>query len=198
MKVAVLASGKGSNVENLLCYFKNNPNIQVVLIGANNNNSGAIEHAKNYNVTNFIFSKKELESTSLLLKTLEKHKVDILVLAGFLLKIPSTFINEFTGKIINVHPSLLPKYGGKGMYGDNVHRAVLSAREKLTGITFHYVNEKYDDGEIIAQFPVVISELESLSSLKEKINKLEKLKFPEIIISIYNESVKKENTRNNI
>ena len=194
MKVAVLASGKGSNVENLLSYFKNNSNIQVVLIGANNNNSGAIEHAKNFNVTNFTFSKKELESTSVLLKTLEKHKVDILVLAGFLLKIPSTFINEFSGKIINVHPSLLPKYGGKGMYGDNVHRAVLSAREKLTGITFHYVNEKYDDGEIIAQFPIVISELESLSSLKEKINKLEKLKFPEIIISIYNESVKKENT----
>ena len=198
MKVAVLASGRGSNVENLLSYFKNNSNIQVVLIGTNNNNSGAIEHAKNHNVTNFIFSKKELESTSVLLKTLEKHKVDILVLAGFLLKIPSTFINEFSGKIINVHPSLLPKYGGKGMYGDNVHRAVLSAREKLTGITFHYVNEKYDDGEIIAQFPIVISELESLPSLKEKINKLEKLKFPEIIISIYHESVKKENTRNNI
>ena len=194
MKVAILASGKGSNVENLLSYFKNHGNIQVVLIGSNKIDSGALEHAKNYNITNFIFSKKELESSSGILKTLKKHKVDVLVLAGFLLKIPSSLINQFTGKIINVHPSLLPKYGGKSMYGDNVHLAVLAASEKETGITFHYVNEKYDEGEIIAQFPIHISELESLSSLKEKINKLEKLKFPEIIISIYHESVEKENT----
>ena len=187
MNVAILASGKGSNVENILCYFKGNQNINIVLVGSNNPNSGALIHAEDHNVPKFTFSKKDLEKSNTLLKYIEKYQVKLLVLAGFLLKIPTHFIQSFTGQIINVHPSLLPKYGGKGMYGDNVHHKVLENKELITGISFHFVNEKYDDGKIIAQFPIALSKDETLLSLRKKVNKLEWEKFPIIIDSLLNE-----------
>ena len=184
MNVAILASGKGSNVENILSYFTNDNEVNIVLIGSNNNNSGALNHAKNYNVLTLLFSKKELESSDILLKSIIDNNVDLLVLAGFLLKIPTNFIQSFHGKIINIHPSLLPKYGGKGMYGDNVHLEVLKNKEKQSGVTFHYVNENYDEGKIIAQFPITLQKGETLSSLKQKINQLEWANYPKIIDSL--------------
>lgn len=187
MNVALLASGKGSNVENILCYFKERQGVNIVLVGSNNPNSGALIHAEDHNVPKFTFSKKELENSNILLEHLEKCQVKLLVLAGFLLKIPTHFIQSFTGQIINVHPSLLPKYGGKGMYGDNIHHKVLENKELKSGITFHFVNEKYDDGKIIAQFPIDLSQDETLLSLKKKVNKLEWEKFPFIIDSLSNE-----------
>jgi phosphoribosylglycinamide formyltransferase-1 len=111
----------------------------------------------------------------------------LVVLAGFLLKIPRKFIEEFNGKIINVHPSLLPKYGGKGMYGDNIHKLVLSNKENKTGITFHYVNENYDEGKIIAQYEIELDVNETLNSLKKKISREELLNYPKIISSFLNE-----------
>ena len=184
MNVALLASGKGSNVDNLLRYFSENNKVNIVLVGSNNNDSGALKYAINHKVSTFIFSKKELESSDILLKSLIDNNVDVLVLAGFLLKIPTNFIQSFHGKIINIHPSLLPKYGGKGMYGDNVHLEVLKNKEKQSGVTFHYVNENYDEGKIIAQFPITLQKGETLSSLKQKINQLEWANYPKIIDSL--------------
>ena len=187
MNVALLASGKGSNVENILCYFRNHPKIKIALVGSNNSKSGALTHANNYSVPTLEFSKKELDTSITLLSTLNNHDIDLIVLAGFLLKIPQSFIHSFNGKIVNIHPSLLPRYGGKGMYGDHVHNAVLRNKEKKTGITFHYVNENYDEGKIIAQFTVFLDENETLSSLKGKISQLEWSKYPLIIERLSNE-----------
>ena len=187
MNVALLASGKGSNVENILCYFRNHPKIKIALVASNNSKSGALIHANNYSVPTLEFSKKELETSSILLSSINNYKIDLIVLAGFLLKIPELFIHSFNGKILNIHPSLLPKYGGKGMYGDHVHKMVLSNKEKTTGITFHYVNENYDEGKIIAQFPLFLEENETLSSLKGKISQLEWSKYPQIIERLCNE-----------
>jgi len=187
MNIALLASGKGSNVENILSYFANSTKVKVVLVGSNNIKSGALQHAIIHKSSTIIFSKKELENTDFMLKSLEKHNVDLLFLAGFLLKIPSKLIDSFKGKIINIHPSLLPKHGGKGMYGDNVHKAVLAFNDKKSGITFHYVNEHYDEGQIIAQFSFLISDVETLTSLKKKISQLEMLHYPKIIESFIHE-----------
>ena len=187
MNIALLASGKGSNVENILSYFANSSKVKVVLVGANNIQSGALQHAENHRVPTIIFSKKELETTDLLLKRLEEHDVKWLFLAGFLLKIPSSFIDSFNGKIVNIHPSLLPKYGGKGMYGKYVFEAVLKNNEKETGITFHYVNDKYDDGRIIAQYKLGIEENDTLATLSKKNNILEMETYPKIIESLLDE-----------
>ena len=131
MNVALLASGKGSNVDNLLSYFSENQKVNIVLVGSNNNESGALKHALNHKVSTFIFSKKDLDNSNILLETLENNQIELLVLAGFMLKIPSGFIKSFNGSIVNVHPSLLPKYGGKGMYGDHVHRKVLENTRRI-------------------------------------------------------------------
>ena len=171
MNIALFASGKGTNVENILHYFKNSKSVNIVFIGTNNPKSGAILHAKNYQIIN----------------KLNQENIDLLVLAGFLLKLPSNLIRNFKGKIINIHPSLLPKYGGKGMYGDHIHKKVLKNKEKYTGITFHYVNENYDEGKIISQHSFLISSSETLSTLKEKISQLELLNYPTIISSFKNE-----------
>lgn len=187
MNVALLASGKGSNVDNLLSYFSKNQKVNIVLVGSNNNESGALKHALNHKVSTFIFSKKDLDNSNILLETLENNQIELLVLAGFMLKIPSGFIKSFNGSIVNVHPSLLPKYGGKGMYGDHVHRKVLENKETQTGITFHYVNENYDEGKIIAQFPINLSDNETVLTLRQKINKLEWTKFPLIVEALINE-----------
>ena len=187
MNVALLASGKGSNVDNLLRYFSENNKVNIVLVGSNNNDSGALKYAINHKVSTFIFSKKELDNTNILLESLESNQIELLVLAGFMLKIPPTFIKKFNGLIVNVHPSLLPKYGGKGMYGDHVHQKVLENNEKQSGITFHYVNENYDEGKIIAQFPITLSVNESVLTLRQKINKLEWTKFPLVIEALINE-----------
>ena len=187
MNIALLASGKGSNVENILSYFANSSRVKVVLVGANNSNSGALQHAENHRVPTIIFSKKELETTDLLLKRMEELDIKWLFLAGFLLKIPASFIDSFTGKIVNIHPSLLPKYGGKGMYGKHVFEAVLKNKEKETGITFHYVNDKYDDGRIIAQYKLGIQENDTLATLSKKNNILEMETYPKIIESLLDE-----------
>ena len=187
MKVALFASGRGSNVENIIRFFDGNKRINISLICSNNKSSGAILHAKNYKIPHFFLTKDDLSKSKTLINELHYAKIDLLVLAGFLLKIPVFFINNFNGKIINIHPSLLPKYGGKGMYGDNIHNLVLRNKEKKTGITFHYVNENYDEGEILAQFEIQIDRFETLKSLKKKISQEELLNYPKIISSFLNE-----------
>ena len=187
MNIALFASGKGTNVKNILAYFSDNKKIKILFIATNNLKSGAINHAKSYNIPLLTFKKLDLANTNNLVNKLNSNSVKLVVLAGFLIKIPKEFISQFNGKIINIHPSLLPKYGGKGMYGDHVHKSVLENKEKETGITFHFVNEKYDEGEIISQHKILIEESETIISLKNKISQLELLNYPRIIHSFLDE-----------
>ena len=187
MNIALFASGKGTNVENILYSFKSSKSINIVFIGTNNPESGVISHAKNYQTPYFIFQKDDLINSHKINEKLNQENISLLVLAGFLLKLPANFINNFNGNIINIHPSLLPKYGGKGMYGDHIHREVLKNREKYTGITFHYVNENYDEGKIISQHKILIEDSETVISLKTKISQLELLNYPRIIRSFLDE-----------
>ncbi|MEC7127975.1 MAG: formyltransferase family protein [Bacteroidota bacterium] len=187
MNIALLASGKGSNVKNILSHFHEIDDININLVATNNPNSPVIQYAKDFNVDSRLFHRKEFSKSGYLLQLVQCYNIDLVVLAGFLLMIPEEFVQNFKGSIINVHPSLLPHYGGKGMYGDRVHNAVLANKEIKSGITFHYVNENYDEGKIIKQFEVSLSEEESLNSLKKKINALEMTHFPQIISMLNDE-----------
>ena len=187
MNIALLASGKGSNVKNILSHFQEIDDININLVATNNPNSPVIQYAKDFNVDSRLFHRKEFSKSGYLLQLVQYYNIDLVVLAGFLLMIPEEFVQNFKGSIINVHPSLLPHYGGKGMYGDRVHNAVLANKEIKSGITFHYVNENYDEGKIIKQFEVSLSEEESLNSLKKKINALEMTHFPQIISMLNDE-----------
>ena len=150
IQIAIFASGNGTNAESIIKYFQAHLQLKVALLASNNSNSNALKRAKKYNIPTLLFSQKELNN-SIVLKEMKTREIDFIVLAGFLLKIPKHFIRCYPNKIINIHPSLLPLYGGKGMYGIHVHKKVFAAKETETGITIHYVNEKYDDGTIIFQ-----------------------------------------------
>jgi phosphoribosylglycinamide formyltransferase-1 len=184
-KIVLFASGNGSNVENIIQHFKNSKLIAVAGVFTNNPQAKVLEKAKNHNVASFVFSKNDLES-NMVLQKLQSIQPDLIVLAGFLLKFPEHIIAEFPNKIINVHPALLPKYGGKGMYGMHVHKAVLDNKEKETGITIHYVNEHYDEGEFIFQTSVNIEECQTPEEIAAKIHELEHDYFPKVIDQILN------------
>ncbi len=184
MNIALFASGSGSNVKNIIEYFEHNKDVHVKLVISNKAEAGALQHASIANIKTQLFSYQELNKVSPIIDILNEFKIELIVLAGFLLKIPSALIRSYRGDIINLHPSLLPKYGGKGMYGNHVHQAVLNALESNTGITIHYVNEQYDEGKIIAQFSTTISKNETIDSLLIKIKKLEKDHFPPTIKKI--------------
>ena len=176
----IFASGNGSNAENIIRYFtKTNHNIQFKVI-TNNENAGVVNRCENLNIQYLVFKKKDFENTKVL-KFLEKIKPDLIILAGFLLKIPINIINKFEKKIINIHPSLLPKYGGKGMYGINVHKKVIENKEKESGISIHYVNCNYDEGDIIFQKNIDINYPSDPEKLSKKIHKLEMEYFPKTI-----------------
>ncbi|HNP32545.1 MAG TPA: phosphoribosylglycinamide formyltransferase [Flavobacterium sp.] len=179
-KILLFASGTGSNVENIIQYFKNHHDIFVVGVFTNNPHAKVLEKAKKYDVPTFIFNNEEL-SKGFVLDKIAELKPDLIVLAGFLWKMPEQIVAIYPNKIINIHPALLPKYGGKGMYGMNVHNAILGNKEKETGITIHYVNENYDEGEFIFQKKVNIEDCASADEIAAKINELEHKHFPEII-----------------
>jgi phosphoribosylglycinamide formyltransferase-1 len=180
-KIAIFGSGSGSNAENICSFFTNSSDIKVVLIGTNNKNAFIVGRAEKLQIPIVVFSKSELDNFDVLYKKLVEKEVEYIILAGFLLKIPLNMIENYTNKIINIHPSLLPKYSGKGMYGNNVHKAVLENKEAISGITIHLVNEKYDDGEVLFQKSCAVFSGETVASLSKKITKLEHLFFPEII-----------------
>jgi phosphoribosylglycinamide formyltransferase-1 len=179
--IAIFASGNGSNAENIINYFKNSPNIKINLVLTNNAKAFVLERIKPYNVTGFVFSGKELRTTGNVLIKLDEYNIDFIVLAGFLLMVPENILNKYPNKIINIHPALLPKFGGKGMYGMHVHQAVIESGEKESGITIHYVNEKYDDGAIIFQAKCTVSPIDTPETLAGKIHVLEQTYFPEVI-----------------
>jgi phosphoribosylglycinamide formyltransferase-1 len=184
-KMVIFASGSGTNAENIIKYFAKTKTATTVAVFTNNTKAKVIERAENLQVPTEIFSKEELFESKVLQK-LNKIEPDLIVLAGFLLKLPKSFIESYPNKIINIHPALLPKFGGKGMYGMNVHRAIIENKETETGITIHYVNEHYDEGNIIFQKTVPLSGNETPEEVAEKIHELEQKYFPEVIEKILN------------
>jgi phosphoribosylglycinamide formyltransferase 1 len=182
-KIVIFASGSGSNAEKIIQYFKTKHQNNVVGIFTNNPCAKVLEKAKKYDVPSFVFNKEELLE-GFILNKINTIKPDLIVLAGFLWKFPESIINAFPNKVINIHPALLPKYGGKGMYGIHVHQAVLNHKEIETGITIHYVNEHYDKGVFIFQKSVNIQNCTTAQEIAQKVLALEHQYFPEIISKI--------------
>ncbi len=180
-RIVIFASGSGSNAENLVEYFNNNDVASVVQILTNNPQAKVLDRAKRLKVSALSFNKIALTETNDVLNLLNATKPDLIVLAGFLWKFPEAIINEYPNKVINVHPALLPKFGGKGMYGMNVHRAVVDNKETETGITIHYVNENYDEGAIIFQAKCDVTPTDTAEDVAAKIHELEMEHFPKVV-----------------
>ncbi|MDA8956039.1 phosphoribosylglycinamide formyltransferase [Flavobacteriales bacterium] len=180
-RIAIFASGSGSNTQSIIEYFQQKESIEVALIMCNKSNAFVVQRAKKLGVKCFVFNSDTFKNNLGFLDVLSKYKVSWIILAGFLLKIPEYVIEQYQGKIINIHPALLPKYGGKGMYGANVHEAVLENKELQSGISIHYVNKNYDEGKIIFQASCSISPEDSLEDLSNKIQQLEHLHYPRVI-----------------
>ena len=183
--IVVFASGSGTNAENIIAHFNKTNSANVVAVFSNNPNAKVLDKVKKWNVPTIVFSKEALFSKELLEK-LNAFQPDLIVLAGFLLKFPPTIIASYPHKVINIHPALLPKYGGKGMYGMNVHRAVIENKESQTGITIHFVNTDYDEGHIIFQKRVPLIGLETPEVVAEKVHQLELEYFPGVIENVLN------------
>jgi phosphoribosylglycinamide formyltransferase 1 len=180
-KLAIFASGNGSNAQRIAEYFAGHPSITTDLILSNNPGAYVLTRARNLGIPAIVFDRESFYSTGQILEKLEEYRIDYIILAGFLWLIPQNILRSFPGRIINIHPALLPKYGGKGMYGMKVHEAVIAAGDPESGITIHYVNEHYDEGRIIFQAACPVSAGETAESLAEKVHALEYRHFPEII-----------------
>jgi len=180
IRIVILASGSGSNAENIATYLKGHSKIQIVSILTNNSKAKVLDRAKRLDIKSMVFNRSEFNDDSGLISYLKKE-ADWIILAGFLWKIPDHIVKEFSDRIINIHPALLPKYGGKGMYGMNVHNAVVENKESETGITIHYVNEHYDEGAIIFQATTKLSASDTSEDVAQKIHELEYENFPKII-----------------
>jgi folate-dependent phosphoribosylglycinamide formyltransferase PurN len=204
VNIAIFASGEGSNAKRIVEYFKASPpaplqgergdkktelieafdGVNVALIVSNKADAGVLQIAKDNNINTLIIDKNEFFKSDGYLSTLKKHDIDFIVLAGFLWKVPSSLISSYPKKIINIHPALLPKYGGKGMYGHFVHAAVIRAKETESGITIHYVDEIYDHGEVIFQATCVVDDTDTPQTLAAKIQALEHAHYPAVIASV--------------
>ncbi len=186
-KIAIFASGSGTNAENIAKFFQNNKDIEIKLILTNNKCAKVIDRAKKLNIKSEIFTKNDFYKSTKVLEILTSNEIDFIVLAGFLWLVPENLIKIFDKKILNIHPALLPKYGGKGMYGDKVHEAVVANGETESGITIHYVNEKYDDGAIIFQAKCEITQNDTPQEVAQKIHQLEYKHFPAVIEQVVSE-----------
>ncbi len=182
--IAIFASGSGTNAENLIKHFANSSSAKVTILLSNNLNAFALERAKQLNVPTITFTREQFYQKEIILDVLREHKIDLIVLAGFLWLIPQYLTNSYPRGIVNIHPALLPKYGGKGMYGSHVHEAVVANGEAESGITIHYVNERYDEGSIIFQAKVSLSPGETADSLATKIHLLEYEHFPQVVEAV--------------
>ena len=180
-ELAIFASGNGSNAQRIAEHFKSHPVIKVSLILSNKPDAYVLQRATELNIPSVTFNREEFYQTDKVLDILVKNNIDFLVLAGFLWLVPHNILRAYPGRIINIHPALLPKYGGKGMYGSRVHQAVVDNREKETGISIHWVNEHYDEGEIIFQAKVEVEAADTPDSIAGKVHALEYEHFPVII-----------------
>lgn len=183
-RIAIFASGSGSNAQKIMELFKHSPEVEIALVLTNNPEAYVLQRADNFEIPVHIFDRKEFNETDQIVELLKNLDIDLIVLAGFLWLIPKNLIAEYPGRIINIHPALLPKFGGKGMYGDYVHKAVLAAGETEGGITIHYVDEKYDEGQIIHQAKYRIDKGDNLEMIKFKGQQLEHQHYPRVVETI--------------
>lgn len=183
-KIAIFASGNGTNVQRIAEYFSDKKNINISIILSNKKDAYVLQRAENLDIPSYIFNRYELYKTDNVLEKLHEHKIDLIVLAGFLWLVPDNILKEYNRRIINIHPALLPKYGGKGMYGAKVHEAIIEANDPETGISIHYVNEKYDEGEIIFQEKIPVEKNDTPDSIAQKVHQLEYEHFPRVIEEI--------------
>ncbi|MDR0938963.1 MAG: phosphoribosylglycinamide formyltransferase [Mediterranea sp.] len=180
--IAILASGAGTNAENIIRYFqREDSSVRVTLVVSNKNQAGVLERAQKLGVPGAVFPKEAWTDGTEVLKALKKHGTDFVVLAGFLLRVPESLLRAYPGRIVNIHPALLPKFGGKGMYGDRVHQAVVAAGETESGITIHYINERYDEGAVIFQATCPVLPTDTFEDVAQKVHGLEYEHFPRII-----------------
>jgi phosphoribosylglycinamide formyltransferase 1 len=180
-RLAIFASGSGTNAENIIRYFQSNRKAAVAILFCNNAKAYVLQKAQKHGIKTYVFSREEFYNTDTVEKILTELKIDLIVLAGFLWLLPEKLVKLFPHRIINIHPALLPKHGGKGHYGLKVHEAVISNKEEVSGITIHYVNDKFDEGEIIAQFTCAVNRNETPDSLAAKVHKLEYEHYPKVI-----------------
>jgi phosphoribosylglycinamide formyltransferase-1 len=185
-RIVIFASGSGSNAENLIKFFQNSEKGSVTLILTNNPHAKVLDRSKSLGVAALSFNKQAYSQSNILHNILENEKPDLIVLAGFLWKFPESILKMFPNKVINVHPALLPKYGGKGMYGMHVHESVVAHKEEETGITIHYVNENYDEGAIILQAKCDVLPSDTAADVADKIHELEMKHFPEVVNELLN------------
>jgi phosphoribosylglycinamide formyltransferase-1 len=179
--IAIFASGSGTNAENIINYFSNKKSAKVALILSNKREAYVLERSAKHSIPSFFFDRKDFYDSEKVLGYLQSYDIDFIVLAGFLWLVPSNILSRYEKRVVNIHPALLPKYGGKGMYGDAVHKAVIDGSETESGITIHYVNQVYDNGDIIFQAKCDIARGETAHSLAGKVHALEYLHFPVII-----------------
>lgn len=184
--IAIFVSGNGTNCENFIKHFMGNKNICAKLVISNKADAFALQRAAKYNVPCKVLAKQEINDSNIMLPLLQDYDINFIVLAGFMLMVPSFLTEKFNRRIVNIHPSLLPKFGGKGMYGHHVHEAVKNAGETETGITIHFVSDVCDGGEIIAQFKTQLSQEDTPEDIEAKVHKLEQQHFPEVIEHVIN------------
>ncbi|MBK8225717.1 MAG: phosphoribosylglycinamide formyltransferase [Flavobacteriales bacterium] len=182
-RIAVLASGSGSNAQRLIEHFAQHPLAQVALVGSDQPGAGALRRAWDLHVPSYLFAGKDLRDGALL-RELQGQRIDLVVLAGFMRMIPAEMVRAFPERIVNIHPSLLPKYGGKGMFGEHVHRAVIAAGETESGITIHLVNDRYDEGRILFQAKCSVLPSDTPGSLADRVHALEHEHYPHIVESL--------------
>lgn len=182
-RIAIFASGGGTNAENFFEYFKNSLTIEITALFSNNPQAYALQRAKNHQIEHQVFNRDQFYKSGKLLETLRDKEIDFIVLAGFLWLVPQSLVEAYPDRIINIHPALLPKYGGKGMYGMHVHEAVKRNCETESGITIHLVNEVYDDGKVLFQQSTPLTIEDSPEKIAEKIHELEYRFFPDVVES---------------
>ncbi len=182
--IAVFASGSGSNAENIARYFANSEKVKVALVLSNNRNAGVHERMRRLGIPSLTFTREEFSDGKVILSKLKEYAIDLIVLAGYMNKITTPLLQAYPGRIINIHPALLPKFGGKGMYGMHVHEAVVTAGEAESGITIHYVNENYDEGATIFQAACPVLPGDNAEKVAEKVHALEYEHFPHVIKKI--------------
>ena len=181
INLAIFCSGSGSNAQKIMEYFKDSEDVNISVLMANKADAFALKRAESFGIPTFVFNRDDFYNSEKVIKELEKYNVSWVILAGFLWLIPENLVKSFPNKIINIHPALLPKFGGKGMYGMHVHKAVVEAREKESGISIHYVNAHYDEGNIIFQASCEIEATDSPEEVAKKVLQLEHEHFPRVI-----------------
>ena len=186
-RLVIFASGSGSNAENIIKHYQDSENVDVMLVLSNNPRAKVLDRCKKLKTNSLVFNRQSFSDKRIILGLLKNIQPDLIILAGFLWKFPEMILKEFPNKTINLHPALLPKFGGKGMYGHFVHEAVIQAKESKSGITIHYVTENYDEGAIIFQAECEIFDSDTPDTLAEKIHRLEMQYFPKVIDSLINE-----------